>query len=189
MGGPDWEGVIINRNNDKPLHEGRGEGVWDRHAPLNHLRPAGWWGTGLRDPEGPILYTEFLTVQSKNQKNYKNRSRKIGTLIINEKQKCDIQFAPTRLNEFRIEIPRKFIDFLYNPWAQGPPRGNKNWKIEKINFQFKNKQKNENQNFKNSWHFRPKFLKNIIIFLGILNRSPGSLGPFEDPWGAQGAQK
>ena len=80
-----------------------------------------------------MLYTEFLTVQSKNQKNYKNRSRKIGTLIKNEKQKCDLQFAPTELNEFHIEIPSIFNDFLYTTpgpiWralgAQAPPGGPK----------------------------------------------------------------
>ena len=72
-------------------------------------------------PLGPILYTEFLTVQSKNQKNYKNRSRKIGTLIKNEKQKCDLQFAPTGLNEFHIEIPSIFTDLFYT--TPGPILG------------------------------------------------------------------
>ena len=80
------------------------------------------WG-----PLGPLLYTEY-------QINYKNRSRKIGTLIKYEKQKCDLQFAPTELNEFHIEIPSIFMDFLYTTpgpifWGpgggQGPPRGPK----------------------------------------------------------------
>ena len=80
-------------------------------------------------PQGNPLYTEFLTVQSKNKKNYKKLSRKIGTLIKDKKQKFDLQFAPTGLNEFHIEIPGIFMDFLYDPWAhfggpvraQGPP--------------------------------------------------------------------
>ena len=66
------------------------------------------------------------SVQSKNQKNYKNRSRKIGASIKYEKQKCDLQFAPIGLNELHIEIPSIFLDFLYTtpgpiwrPWGGG----------------------------------------------------------------------
>ena len=59
-----------------------------------------------------ILYTGFLTVQLKKLKNYKIRSRKIGTLIKNEKQKCDLQVAPTGLNGFNIEIHRFFEFFI-----------------------------------------------------------------------------
>ena len=90
-------------------------------------------------PLGPLvfsahkLYTEFLIVQPKNQKNYKNRSKKIGTLTKNEKQKCDLQFAPTELNEFHIEILGIFMDFLYTApgpilgalGGPGPPQGPK----------------------------------------------------------------
>ena len=69
----------------------------------------------------------------KKSEKYKHRSGKIGTLIKYEKQKFDLQFAPTELNEFHIEIPGIFWDFLIRPlgpfggpWgAQGPPQGPK----------------------------------------------------------------
>lgn len=87
--------------------------------------PRGPWGAqgGPGEPRGCPLYTEFLTVQSKNQKNLKNLSRKIRTLIKNEKQKCDLQFAPTRLNEFYIEYQYFYGFFIYNPWPIWGPWG------------------------------------------------------------------
>ena len=83
---------------------------------------------------GLILYAGFLTVHSKNPKNSKNRSRKIGTSKKYEKQKCDLQFAPTGLNDFHIEIPSILMDFLYTTpgpilgalgGPRAPPRGPK----------------------------------------------------------------
>ena len=93
-------------------------------APAEASLRSYWRGTQGAPPApgpSPLLYTEFLTVQSTNQKNYKNRSREIGTFIKNEKQKCDLQFAPTGLNEFHIEIPGIFMKFLYT--TPGPILG------------------------------------------------------------------
>ena len=69
----------------------------------------------------------------KKSEKFKNRSRKIGAFKKNEKQKCDLQFAPTELNELLIEIPCIFIDFYIRPLgpfggpggAQGPPQAPK----------------------------------------------------------------
>ena len=44
----------------------------------------------------------FDRTVKRSEKNYKNRSRKIGTFKKNEKQKCDLQFAPTELDDFNI---------------------------------------------------------------------------------------
>ena len=82
-----------------------------------------------------LRYTVYLTVQSTNQENLKNRSRKIGTLVKFEKQKCQILSAPNEGNEFNIQKTIHFYRFCIWPLglfyggpggSQAPPRGPKN---------------------------------------------------------------
>lgn len=87
-----------------------------------------------------LRYTVYLTVQSTNQENLKNRSRKIGTLVKFEKQKCQILSAPNEGNEFNIQKTIHFYRFCIWPLglfyggpggSQAPPGGQKiQWKID-----------------------------------------------------------
>ena len=90
---------------------------------------------------------------------------------------------------FDLKFPLRNDGFALALRAQGPPGVKNKEKLENFKFPVKNTQKTENQNFKNSWHFRPKFSIFFLDFKSIPGVPGPILGPLGDPGGPKIGQK